>query len=442
MIIVNWNTKMSVRFPFSLMALLSLALICQPSTLVAQELPAPRPSVSTQQCAEEWLEMNQLGLGANPHPDGSFDFVSSAEEQVQVSMNSMNWVAARQDAFEKARLNAMREMVAYFKEGVRSNNAVAIMLESNAANSSPDTSINGSSNDTKSGKTKADSQSADLPSQSERAEGRAKPTLNSALTQQINAASVDTLVGVAVAKQCEGLAEQDGTVTGGKYSVSVTLLWSTKLQKIAQSMFTASEPTVPDSQLEPSFKKQLSLKERFAMAAKAKPEWMAYELGVRVYLDADGENVVIGFAAVPATSLRSADVSRADIMARNYIAEFQRTQVSGRRDADSKTSYNEGGTAGAGAFSDGSRFNDKIEMTTQEKQLTGIYPLATWRGRHPESDKEMVVVARAWKRSAQTQAHTISPTRGQSANGISDAQAIGKVSSPRESGMSMGKGDF
>lgn len=443
MIAMNW-TKLPLRLPVSIISLISICLTHQTRPVAAQEHSIPRPPLSTQQCTDQWMEMNGLRLGANPHPDGSFGFISSAEEPVQVPMTNMNWVAARQDAFEKARLAAMREMVAYFKEGIRSDNSVAIMLKSSSESKSAASSLPESSNDEKSDTTKQEPRpkSGDLSPEPGQTALDAGTTLTSALTQQINAASADTLVGVAVAKQCEGLAEQDGTATSGKYSVAVTLLWSTRLQKLAQSMFAGSEPPVTDHQSEPSLKGQQSLKDRFETATKAKPGWMAYELGIRVYSDSDGEDVVIGFAAVPATSLKSADLSRADMIARNYIAEFQRTQVSGNRNTGTKTSYSENGSPAASNFSDGSQFNDKIEVKTQEKQLTGIYPLATWRGMHPESDKPMVVVARAWKRSAQTQAQTISPTRGQSTNGISDGRAIGKVTSPIESGMGMRKGDF
>lgn len=447
---MDWKTQRAIHFQAKLASSTFLAFALYAIPLAAQDAPALRSTLSTQQCADQWLDANQLELGANLQLDGSFTFVSSAEEQLQVPMNSDNWVAARQDSFEKARLNAMREMVAYFKEGVRSDNTMTTLIEGDAemqispkqgsADFPQMTSPSASAGQNDSKDTTAEPATEDLAQKAERPSGG--PTLSSALRQQINAASEDVLVGVAVARQCEGLSDADGTVTGGKYSVSVTLLWSTKLQQLAQSMFTSPELPVVDLPKDTPSESRQTLKERFAVVAKAKPGWMAYELGVRVYADNDGENVVIGFGAVPATSLKSADVSRADLMARNYIAEFQRTQVSGVRDADSRTSYSEGGPAGSGSFSDGSRFNDKIEVKTQKKQLTGIYPLATWRGRHPESDKEMVVVARAWKRSAQAQAQKMLPTRGLDINGVSGSAPTGNIAPQPDSGLSMKKGDF
>lgn len=449
MIATDQIKKRALLCPASLPTLTFLVLAWQAAPLAAQ---APPPSaLSTRQCADRWLETRQLELGANPHPDGSFDFVSNAEEQVQAQTDNPNWVLARQDAFEKARLNAMREMVAYFKEGVRSDNTVMTMLKGDAetqapsetkpvdpaAATSPETSADNGETDTDGSEPKPPEQQPPPPV----TPPSRGPTLSSSLRQQINAASEDVLIGVVVAQECDALSEADGTVTGGKYSVSVTLLWSTKLQKLAQSMFNSSEfPAVDHPEASPG--NQPTLKERFAAAAKTRPEWMAYELGVRVYTDADGESVVVGFGAVPATSLKSADVSRADLMARNYIAEFQRTHVKGTRNADTRTSYSENGVPGKGQFSNGTDFADTIEEKTPMKQLTGIYPLAAWRGRHPESDKQMVVVARAWKRSAQAQAQKISPTQGLGINGPPETASPGKASPPAVDGMAMGKGDF
>lgn len=401
----------------------------------AQEAGATAPVLSTRQCAENWLTSQGLQLGYNVRSDGTSRLIASGEEEVPVKIGSDSWIAARAFAFNKARLKAMDEMIGYIRTGIDSGATLELLKSGGGGETSPDDE--GQLTDIMTLPERApEMQTAELDQELAKFDaGAVKPEdtkeqkvekvlkLQSNLIETIKANAINVLNGVTVARQCEGPAEADGTVTSGRYTVSVTLVWSPKLAQMARSMFNpkaarrSSTPGIP-------------LKDYFANQAAQDANWMAFQLGARVLTDENGEMVVVGFGAARASSERSADEAQADLIAKNFIAQFKAASLVSTREERTAMTYREYSASDSGEFLDASQFQMRVEEVTPHMNLIGVYPLSTWRGKHPISGNGMVVVARAWKLSAQTDAASLSNTIDPVREAPAQDEPAGTVDSP------------
>lgn len=418
------------------LVLASVAMACawDIQAATAQEANATVPVLSTRQCAENWLASQGLQLGYNVRPDGSSRLVARGEEEVPVKIGSNSWIAARAFAFNKARLKAMDDMIGFIRTGIDSG-ATLELLKAGGGETLPEEE--GQLTDIISLPERVpEMQTAELDQELAKFDESAIKSedtkeqkvekvlrLQSNLVENIKANAINVLNGVMVGRQCEGPAEADGTVTSGKYAVSVTLVWSPKLAQMARSMFNPKEARR-------SATPGISLKEFFANQAAQDPNWMAFQLGARVLTDEKGEMVVVGFGAARASSERSADEDQADLIAKNYIAQFKAASLVSTREERTMMTYKEYAASDSGEFLDASEFQKRVEEVTPHMNLIGVYPLLTWRGKHPISGNGMVVVARAWKLSAQADAATLSSSIDPVRESPVEDQPAGAVDSP------------
>ena len=429
------------------LALIGVTLV--PASLLAQEnreSDTPTvPLLSTQQCADNWLAEQGLTLGHNIRDGGNSLIVARAEEQVQAKVGSNVWVSAREDAFNKARIQALAEIVRFFNEGIESG-ATLEVVQGGGAQLPEELQQTAEALSIADKLKRLTAVQLDeeirkfIPDWNETDSAKEEKTtlllrLQSRFEQTIKTHALGLLQGVTIGIQCEGPAEPDGTATSGKYAVSVTLVWSPKLAYLAQAMFNSTvKPWKGDN--------RVSIAERFATQGRQDPNWMSTTLGARVWTDENGEMVIVGFGAVPATSLKSADESRADLIARNFIAQFKAANLESKRAVGGGTLYREYDKPDSGEFSDASKFEERIEQIVPHMTLKGVYPVASWRGKHPVSTADMVVVARAWKPSAQADAEAASGLLKPGVEGEQGKGPASAIDSPVRSGVPVSTKDY
>jgi hypothetical protein len=212
------------------------------------------------------------------------------------------------------------------------------------------------------------------------------------VNQQLASRAQMFSAGSITAHQCEG------PNSDGRYTVSVTLMWSVRFQDIAESIIdpARAQRVAPSS----------TLAEQFQARSRDNPTWLSTTMGVRVWTNEAGERVVVGFGAVGGTSSASIDEDRARLQAIGAIQRFVGEQITVVGEEKGAMVAREN-AAGERQIFDNQAFESKIVATTRTVRLQGITTLQRWRGRHPFTDTQMQVVVLVW-----------TPSNGLAADGV------------------------
>ena len=126
--------------------------------------------------------------------------------------------------------------------------------------------------------------------------------------------------GAFTAVECEGPSKE----ADGKYAVLVGMLWSPKLEQVAEAIWNTSYKL-------PAEAPGGTISEQFDSFASSNPDWMAYTMGARVLTNEKGERVVVGFGVVPQTSMMSLDKRRAGLDALVALQRFVGEKIASDR---------------------------------------------------------------------------------------------------------------
>ncbi len=365
-------------------------------------VPAASPAgfVTPEQCWRGWLARNHMLEGINRKANGDVIFVVKASDVVQVSPGAPEWVTARNALAGQLHLKALGKISRFIRQRL-SGSARADWLKAGdtppplVAEIADRISLTERARHLAGLKLDAEIRKFDPTWKGEGKTDAQKRQIAVELSQSyreaIKADSELLTGGATTVIQCEGPARSDGTATAGKYEVLVGVVWSPRLLRIARIIAN------PELALQPG-KDRRSLARRFAQFDRRNPNWMAMTLGSRVWTDENGEMVVVGFGAAPATSIKSIDEGRARIDAVAAITRFASESIA---TTDVKS--------GAFAFSrmkdgstralDATAFEQHIKSVMKSITLRGAYKITEWRGKHPVTGAPMHVVAYAWKPS-------------------------------------------
>lgn len=362
-------------------------------------------AVTVEECWQNWLTNNKLSEGENALPNGNIQFVAVGQQTVMSASTSGRWVTERGVAFDQAQLQARSKLAEYLGQAIRSEQVSSVFRAGGDDAPAPPGSLGrmeeglslvektqvlrGMALDAKirefdpewDGTNKTDE------------ERRAKVvTLQQSYERRISSRAATLILGATVATQCEGPAAADGSQTSGRYEVLVGMIWSYKLAYEALAMTTPGIGAVPA-------KGGKSLNERFAEMSAADPDWMTSVLGLRIFPDENGERVLVGFASVPASALKNADISMAKLIATDWISRFAGEAIEIENQLEQSLVYRQfDGTEEE--VLDPSTYYEIIKSRAQVVRLTGVHQVLQWRGKHPYSDEPMQIVAVAWSPSA------------------------------------------
>jgi len=388
---------------FALVMATAIAQSAQGGTILRD---APEPSVpsasylTTGQCWQNWLAKNGVHEGENILDDGRVLFVARAADVVSAKPGSGHWVVARNAVVGQLHLAALKSISDFIKVKIDGSSAAWL-------NAGPDTPpqiskalkavslaerarvLSGLKLDNEirkfdpawDGNGKTD------------AERRHVATLiSSRFKQALSTYSELLAAGATTTVQCEGAAANDGTPTAGQYEVLTGVVWSARLSYVARALGRAGVT------LEMG-KNRKSLADRFSEFSAVNKNWLAMTLGTRVWTDENGEMVVVGFGAAPASTLKVLDEGRAQIEATAAVARFAGEALTAATQSTTAFQYKALANGAKPTFDTGA-YRQKIQSVTKTVQLHGVYKIAEWRGKHPVSGAPMEVVAYAWKPSS------------------------------------------
>lgn len=384
----------------TLLAGVAAALIC-----LAPAHANAADALTVEECWQNWLADSHLTEGQNILPDGNVQFVASGQRTVMSPPTSGKWITERGVAFDQAQLNARAQLSDYLGQAIESEQVASIFraggddapaapgslgkVEEGLSLVERTQVLRGMALDAKIREFDPD---WDGTSKTEE-ERRAKVvTLQQSYQRRIGSRSAAVILGSTVATQCEGPSAADGSQTSGRYEVLVGMIWSYKLAYEALAMTTPGIGAVPAKGGKP-------LNERFADMSAADPDWMTGVIGLRVFPDENGERVLVGFASVPTSALKNADVSMAKLMATDWISRFAGESIEVENQLDQSFVYRQLDSSDEETL-DPSEYYETIKSRAQSVRLTGVHQVLQWRGKHPYSDQPMQVVAVAWSPTA------------------------------------------
>lgn len=346
-------------------------------------------------CLGTWIREQQLQEGPNPRPAGGTMFVATDIAEVRAPRGSAQFVSAREAGFTRAELQTRNALAAFVATEVRSARSVDIFAAGaddpppparpateQISNAERLSTLNGLALDNAIRQFNPSWNGANMTEEQRRAQAVQQQVQ---VRESIAARARLFTSGAFTAHQCEG------TNTEGTYSVGVVMLWSSRLQTVSQMLVDPSVRLPPAPPAPP-------LAEQFAARGQAAPDWLAVTGGTRVWTNERGERVVVGFGAVAATGLASVDEQRARLRALAAIQRFAGERLESRSTEDSEFTDRTTG-AGTRTFDAGS-FEQRIEARANTISLNGVFPVTTWRGRHPWGDVNMQVVVLAWTPSS------------------------------------------
>lgn len=346
---------------------------------------------SIEECWDKWLSVEGLKEGENLRGNNHFLLVSKAVSAVLEPSDSRNWLAAREAAFQSAELHARQALAQTLKTDVSTNRELAERLL--GGDDAPPTMKPVVDQLSLSDKTRvladkavdAEIKKYDPKWSGESSQRSSKITyLQKKIDQNIESSTRIFASGAFTALQCEGPSSSDT----GQYAVLVGMVWSPKLEEIAESIW---DPSIKSAVSEP----EPTLAAQFDENTKRNPDWLAYTDGVRVFTDDTGKRVIVGFGVAPRTALADADQSRARLNALAAIVRFVGEKIVADEVGKNQYEYRKYTDETSDSFNP-SDYENSIKSVSHEIQISGTAEIRSWRGEHPWSKAGMEVVALAW----------------------------------------------
>jgi len=422
----------------------------QPAATRADTAPLPvvppASFLTTSQCWQDWLAKNDVHEGENITPDGRVLFVARASEVVHARADSDQWVVARNAVAGQLHLSALKSISDFIAQKVEGASSAEWLQSGATPPPAVRRAIKGVSLADRARRLsglKLDNEIRkfdpkwDGTGKSDAARRQAATLVSSRFRQALSTGSELLATGATTVLQCEGPAANDGTATAGQYEVLLGVVWSPRLAYIASGLGRGD--ITPEKGAE-----RLSLADRFAEFSRTNRDWLSMTLGSRVWSDENGEMVVVGFGAAPATRLKVLDEGRAKLGATAAIARFASESIAARTSENTHLDYKEFSDGTSGSFDSGT-YRQNIESAMKTIRLRGVYKIAEWRGKHPVSGAPMNVVAYAWKPSSSAAAKAagrlLDPATRASAPGL-EYQPAHPVIAPVRAGASSPVADY
>lgn len=384
--------------------------------VMAQQEPgaadAPEATVATeatiaeekdvQTMIDEYLASKGWSEGENTKKNGEKFFISIGRGVVQAPRSHRNFAASRVAAFNKAMLDAKRNMAEYLELSITTETTKAYSEGSFPQPPAVDpqepdqSSLMGKIQtlihaklDKALREEGIDPQAADKEALAEAAK---KQLSSESYSKFISTAAQASICGLQVCNSFEY------TPANSKGEIGVIAIWSPKLQKMAEVMLVGGAiPTgIP--------------KKPIAQQIPKDPTVLLTTFGVQQKLDENGNLVLVSFGQEGAISnsptSANAATRKAQMNAYAAIREFAGENVAVGTDmlnAESTTEYENA----AEEYADASAFQEKIKATAAKMNISGIATLRRWKAKHPVSGKYVYGVICTWSPSAAANAQRL-----------------------------------
>lgn len=349
---------------------------------------------SVDQLWRAWLRDEGKRDGENRLPDGTSSFISHASVRISAKPGDRNWVAAKTAAFESAELLAREALASTVGARLKSDRS---FLQGQQGGQNPPPAFvqatrelsNAERLRTLTGRALDEAirqfdPTWDGTGQTEEQRQARAVRAYMDFRARIASRSAVYVAGAVVPVQFEG------NDPDGKLTVLVAMAWSERLARISEGLWA---PIVPEREAP-----DRSIAARVEEEERRDPAWLASANGVRLWRDERGETVLVAFGAVGTSSVPSADVSRAKLYALAAMQRFVGEQIAAGQDETSSLSFRETADGRQATF-DNATYQQVVRARAAEVTISGAEQVADWRGRHPQGEVPMQVVAMAWSPS-------------------------------------------
>lgn len=402
---------------------MATSLLGQPieSEDLAKGSGAVSDSRTARQLAEDAISAKGWLEGVNKSKSGSDFFVAIGTGDIQAPIDDIAYLTSRANAFDKAQLAAWSEIRRFVGESISANAKSAYeeavgVLPSEEEQTPTQAKLAALLN----GILDKSLEKMGIDPKSATPEQREKAITTEEFSKSVSSIAGGPVVGVQAYASFEGQG-------GGKgYQIAVVAIWSEKLQKMAQSMFTLSKMPA-------------------GVPGKTIIEWIPSDeakllttFGVQMVSDENGYPVLLAYGqARPVTeSSRSVDAafSKAQLEARSYLRLFAGSQ-SKVMDDFMKAESAEEFADGTKSYASVEAFQQVVEVMAPEAKFSGITRVKTWTQAHPITKKTVAGAVVMWRPESALLANTVGSKMA------SPPRASSSISQPQPARQSLDASD-
>lgn len=362
--------------------------------VMAQEAVVPEAQ-SQEKCMIEEKDVNTMMdefiaskgwcEGLNTKADGSKFFIAKGFGVIQAAKGSQGYIDSRVNAFNKAMLDAKKQMVEYLGVDIATETEKAY-AEGSAVNPNP------TEFEEVAGKLK---QFLYAKINKKLAEEGIDPIKNpaaakAALGKQLNSEEYKKFITTMARAKVIGFQASctfEGVPSSGKGEIGVVAIWSPKLQAMASSIVTGAP--VPPMGAKRPIRDQISNDSATLIST----------FGVQQKIDESGDLVLVAFGQAGGISESKMSAKAAQSKARlNAIAalrEFAGEQVAVALDSLTAETVEEFEN-GAETYENESAMREKIAAIATKMNIAGIAPLKNYNFKHPVNGKTVYGAVVTW----------------------------------------------
>lgn len=332
--------------------------------------------------AKGWIE------GENKKKGGNF-FLAAGVGVIQAPRGDRNYIASRVAAYNKAMLDAKKQMAEYLSITIQTETVKAY---SEGRFDSPESVDNaGESSMLAKIKQLVHAKLDDaLRAKGIDPDKGDKKEIEKALAKELNSESYRKMISTAASAYVQGMQVHTSfeyTPANKKGEIGVITIWSDKLQRMAESMTTGAKP--------PAGMPKKPLGEQIP----SDPAVLLTTFGVQQKLDEDGNLVLVAFgqegALTDSPASANAANSKAQMNAQAAIREFAGESVAVATDmlnAETTKEY-EDNTA---SYENANAFSERIQAQAGAMNISGISTLKRWKAKHPVNGGMVYGVVCTW----------------------------------------------
>ena len=395
-----------------------------PEATVATK-PAITEEKNVQTQIDEYLAAKGWSEGENTKKNGEKFYISVGRGVIQAPRSSRNFAASRVAAFNKAMLDAKKNMAEYLQIAIKTETT----KEYSEGSFPPPPAANPEKPDTSSLGAKIKMLIHAKLDKALRKEGidpdkAKKEELAQALKKQLNSESYSKFISTAAQAYICGLQVCNSfefTPANKKGEIGVIAIWSSKLQKMAEVMLVGG--TVPNG----------IPKKPIAQQIPTDSVVLLTTFGVQQKLNENGELVLVAFGPEGAVSSSPTSANaasrKAQLNAYAAIREFAGENVSVGSDmlnAETTTEYENA----AEEYKNASAFSEKIKATAAKMKISGIATLKRWQVKHPISGQYVYGVICTWSPSSAARATAMKATMDSAKNAAATGVSARPAAAP------------
>ncbi|MBR5591831.1 MAG: hypothetical protein IKW38_04765 [Kiritimatiellae bacterium] len=376
----------------------ALGLAVAQDNVVASEAIAPEETVvetcqvqdkDVQEMIDAYLAEKGWSGGYNTKKNGDVFFIAQGSAVVQAPVNGANYIGSRMNAFNKAMLDAKKQMVEYLGTEIAS---ATVRSYQEGEFPSPDAVKESEDSTSICGKVKALLRAkldAALRSEgidpyaagAESADAAKKLLASEQFSKTVKSCAEGYVIGLQAIYTCEGGA------SGDKAEIGVVALWSEKLQQMATSVMTG-QPVAG-----------VAAKKKVIEQIAKDPGALLSTFGVQQKIDEAGDLVLVSFAQAGGVSeskmAAKGAQGKAKTQAMALLREFAGEQVAVATDMLNAESTEEFEDA-TEVYQDTSAYAEKVKAVAEKIDMAGISVIRTWKAKHPLNGRTVYGCICAW----------------------------------------------